>query len=138
MADIVDRTTRSKMMAGIRGKNTTPELVVRRYLHRSGLRYRLHVRSLPGAPDIVLPRYRSVVFVHGCFWHQHPGCKFAYTPKSNTAFWQSKLRANRERDARQEAELREQGWTVYTIWECMVESETNLTNLVSAICQAPS
>jgi len=126
------------MMARMRGKNTTPELVVRRYLRRSGLRYRLHVRSLPGAPDIVLPRYRSVVFVHGCFWHQHPGCKFAYTPKSNTAFWQSKLRANRERDARQEAELREQGWTVYTIWECMVESETNLTNLVSAICQAPS
>ncbi|MEO7229617.1 MAG: very short patch repair endonuclease, partial [Candidatus Limnocylindrales bacterium] len=95
-----------------------PELLVRRYLHRHGFRYRLHVRDLPGTPDIVLPRHRAVVLVHGCFWHRHPGCRFAYQPKSRTEFWEPKLRANRERDARDQERLRDAGWRVHVVWEC--------------------
>lgn len=108
------------MMAGIRGKNTKPELQVRRFLHRHGFRFRLHGRELPGRPDIVLPKYRAVVFVHGCFWHQHPGCRFAYSPKSNQSFWSAKLQGNVERDATTGANLRALGWRVLTLWECEV------------------
>lgn len=118
MGDIVDRETRSRMMSRIRDRDTKPELIIRRYLHRHGLRYRLHVRDLPGAPDIVLPRHGAVVFAHGCFWHQHPGCRFAYQPKSNVEFWRKKLSGNVERDARTEAALRGMGWRVFTAWEC--------------------
>ncbi len=105
-------------MSRIRGKDTKPEMAVRRYLHARGFRYRLHVKDLPGKPDIVLPRYRTVIFVHGCFWHQHPGCGHAVMPKSNAAFWAAKLRANTERDIRHRARLEELGWRVITIWEC--------------------
>ena len=118
MADVFDRKTRSRVMAAIRGRNTTPELTVRRYLHGRGLRYRLHVRDLPGRPDIVIRRLRTAVFIHGCFWLQHPGCPGAVMPKSNRTFWRTKLLGNRERDRRTTARLRRAGWRVYTIWEC--------------------
>jgi DNA mismatch endonuclease (patch repair protein) len=105
-------------MSGIRGRDTQPELAVRRILHACGLRYRLHVRRLPGRPDIVLPRYRAVVFVHGCFWHQHAGCPYAYRPKSNREFWESKLDGNVARDELQQRILGELGWRVFVVWEC--------------------
>jgi DNA mismatch endonuclease (patch repair protein) len=105
-------------MAAIRGRDTTPELKVRRLLHRLGYRFRLHRRDLPGSPDIVLPRYRTVVFVHGCFWHRHTGCRYATIPRTRSDFWLEKFRQNVERDARQQAELRAAGWSVLVVWEC--------------------
>jgi DNA mismatch endonuclease (patch repair protein) len=108
------------MMSGIRGSNTKPEKLVRSYLHRAGLRFRLHDPKLPGRPDIVLARFRTVILVHGCFWHRHRGCKYCYTPKSNSAFWKEKFAANVERDVRKIRELRRAGWRVITIWECRI------------------
>jgi DNA mismatch endonuclease (patch repair protein) len=129
VADVVDKATRSRMMSGIRGKNTLPEMLVRSFLHASGFRYRLHVKDLPGKPDIVLPKYRTVVFVHGCFWHQHPGCRNAVMPKSNRKFWQEKLEGNVERDRRNVAALRKAGWRCLKIWEC----QTSNTKLLGAL-----
>src|SRR3954463_8449883 len=120
MADIVNSATRSRMMSGIRGKDTAPELVVRRFLPRNGLRYRLHRRDLPGRPDIVLPQYSTAIQIHGCFWHRHPGCQYAYTPKSNRSFWRKKFEENVARDSRTEAALRSEGWQVLIVWECEV------------------
>lgn len=116
--DVVDRATRSRMMSGIKGKHTKPELAVRKFLHAHGYRFRLHRADLPGKPDIVLPRFRTCIFVHGCFWHQHPGCKYAYSPKSKQDFWLPKLAKNIERDEISEKKLREMGWQVVIIWEC--------------------
>jgi DNA mismatch endonuclease (patch repair protein) len=110
------------MMASIKGKDTSPELTVRRFLHRQGFRYRLYVRSLPGCPDIVLPKYNAAIFVHGCFWHQHPGCGLAYMPQSNAGFWRKKLEANRKRDIAVEEQLRGAGWRVFIVWQCHVTS----------------
>jgi DNA mismatch endonuclease (patch repair protein) len=118
MTDIVDSSTRSRMMAGIQGKDTTPEMQIRRGLHALGFRFRLHDRKLPGRPDLVLPGYRAVIFVHGCFWHHHPGCHYATMPATRPDFWQKKFRENRERDARNRQKLEEQGWRVFTVWEC--------------------
>ena len=132
MTDVVDRATRSRMMSGIRGRDTKPELKVRRYLHAAGLRYRLHDHTLPGRPDIVLPRFRTVVFVHGCFWHSHPGCRYAYRPKSNEVFWREKLARNAARDAVAEARLRAMGWDVQTVWECGL-GDTALARLALGI-----
>lgn len=120
-------------MSGIRGKNTRPELVVRRALHREGLRFRLHARHLPGKPDIVLPKYNAVVNVHGCFWHQHSGCKFATTPASNADFWSEKLHGNAQRDTRTNRELTLLGWRIFTIWECEVDDATHLAILAGEI-----
>src|ERR1035437_10556813 len=103
--DIVSRAVRSKMMAAIRGSNTRPEVAVRRALHKAGLRFRLHRRDLPGTPDLMFPRYRTAVFVHGCFWHRHPQCKNARLPATNAEWWRTKLRANQRRDRRQRREL---------------------------------
>lgn len=122
MADIVDRETRSRLMAGIKGSNTKPELTVRRFLHSRGFRYRLDSK-LPGRPDIVLPKHGVAVFVHGCFWHRHPGCKFAYVPKSNLPFWMEKFDANVARDKRAARTLRRLGWRVMTIWACSLDSK---------------
>ncbi|WP_407702880.1 very short patch repair endonuclease [Thiobacillus sedimenti] len=119
-------------MAGIRGKNTKPERLVRSYLHRAGLRFRLHAGGLPGKPDLVLKKYRTVVFVHGCFWHSHPRCKYAVVPSSNVEFWKKKLDANRSRDQRNRRELRALGWRVLTIWECQLD-ERHLVGLVEKI-----
>lgn len=118
MADIVDKATRSRMMAGIGGKNTKPEMMLRRALHAQGFRFRLHVASLPGKPDIVLPKHRAVILVHGCFWHRHPGCRFATTPATRPDFWSEKFRQNVLRDQRNQAALSNQGWRVATVWEC--------------------
>lgn len=118
MADHQTREQRSRNMSRIRGKDTLPELVVRRLLHREGFRFRLHVKEMPGRPDVVLPRHRTVIDVRGCFWHRHPGCPRAFTPSSNVEFWHRKLGANPIRDARNEAALREAGWCVIVVWEC--------------------
>ncbi|WP_326428830.1 very short patch repair endonuclease [Stutzerimonas frequens] len=116
--DIVSKEVRSRMMAGIRGSDTSPEMKVRRLLHRKGFRYRLHQKNLPGRPDLVLPRYRVCIFVHGCFWHRHPGCRYATTPKTRTEFWQAKFAQNVARDSRVRAELLTAGWRVIELWEC--------------------
>ena len=107
-------------MSRIRGKNTRPERAVRRLAHSLGYRFRLHRRDLPGVPDLTFPSRRKVVFVHGCFWHQHRGCRFAYRPKSNVAFWSQKFEANRKRDHRALRELRGTGWDPLVVWECQV------------------
>jgi DNA mismatch endonuclease (patch repair protein) len=120
-------------MSGIRGKNTKPELVVRQHLHRLGFRFRVHVGTLAGKPDIVLPKHRTIVEVRGCFWHQHSGCRFAYMPKSNRDFWKKKLRSNFERDQRNDRALRSLGWRVLTVWECQVGKPRTLDNLVRRI-----
>ena len=120
--DIVDTVTRSRMMAGIKGRNTRPEMIVRRFLHANGYRFRLHRRDLPGSPDIVLPRFRTCIFVHGCFWHRHAGCRYATTPKTRPEFWQTKFERNVDRDVRARAALVADGWTVVTIWECELKS----------------
>jgi len=118
MVDIVDAETRSRMMAGIKGKNTKPELALRRALHARGFRYRLHTKNVQGRPDLVLPKYRAVVFVHGCFWHRHLGCRYATNPKTRAEFWEVKFAANVARDSAVRAALLEAGWRVATIWEC--------------------
>jgi DNA mismatch endonuclease Vsr len=118
MADVMDARTRSALMGRIRGRNTKPELLVRKLLHRAGYRYRLHRRDLPGTPDIVLPTRRWIVEVHGCFWHGHEGCKLAAKPKTRPDFWATKIDANRRRDARVKTELQGLGWNVFTVWEC--------------------
>ena len=123
MTDIVDSRRRSEMMAGIKGRDTKPELVVRRIAHRLGLRFRLHRRDLPGRPDLVFPRRRLAVFVHGCFWHRHDDCRYAYTPKSRVDFWIRKFAENVARDRRNEEALRELGWRVLVIWECITRNE---------------
>jgi DNA mismatch endonuclease, patch repair protein len=121
MIDVVDKKTRSRMMAGIRGKDTKPELDLRRALHRRGLRYRLHVAGLPGRPDIVLPKYSAIVEVHGCFWHRHERCLFCTTPASNARFWKLKFGETIKRDRRNQETLRKLGWRVAIVWECSVK-----------------
>lgn len=120
--DRLSKERRSWNMSRIRGKNTTPEMLVRSLLHRMGCRFRLHVRDLPGKPDIVLPRYRTVIFVHGCFWHRHQGCKNCTTPTNRRAWWVEKLEANAARDLRHRRELRLLGWQVEVVWECETQS----------------
>jgi DNA mismatch endonuclease (patch repair protein) len=119
--DRVSAQIRSRMMSRIRSKDTQPELLVRRYLHAAGYRYRLHVSSLPGKPDIVFPRRKVCVFVHGCFWHLHSGCRDGTIPKSRTDYWRKKLYKNKDRDARHMRDLRKKGWKVFRIWECELE-----------------
>ena len=116
--DIVSQKIRSQMMAGIRNKDTKPEILVRKHLHSLGFRFRLHRRIGKARPDLVLTRWHTCIFVHGCYWHRHEGCKLASEPKSNTAFWKSKFNQNVERDKRNIAELKALGWSVGIIWEC--------------------
>lgn len=118
MGDIVDSETRSRMMRGIRGKDTGPEVTLRKYLHSLGYRFRLHRCDLPGSPDLVLHRYRLAIFVHGCFWHRHEDCFYATTPLTRKEFWEEKFRANVSRDSNACAELQRQGWRVLVVWEC--------------------
>jgi DNA mismatch endonuclease (patch repair protein) len=112
-------------MSRIRGKDTKPEKLMRSLLHRAGYRFRLHDPKLPGKPDIVLKKFKAVVFVNGCYWHRHPGCPKAYTPKTNTEFYQAKFDATVERDRRKANELREMGWRVITVWECELQKDCN-------------
>lgn len=122
MTDIWTPEKRSEVMSRIRSGNTKPERIVRSWLHRSGYRFRLHRKNLPGSPDIVLSRLFLAIFVHGCFWHRHPDCKYAYNPKTNVDKWERKFRENVDRDQRVQKKLRETGWRVVVIWECQVKS----------------
>lgn len=129
--DIVDKATRSRMMSNIRGRDTQPELLLRRELHKLGFRFRLHTTSLPGKPDLILPKYRAAVFVHGCFWHRHFGCRLATTPATRPDFWNNKFEANVKRDGRVRDALLRSHWRVATIWECGLRK----TNDVSAVAE---
>lgn len=122
MTDFLTTAERSERMSRIRVKDTKPEIRLRRLLHARGLRYRLHVRDLPGRPDLVFPRCRSVVFVHGCFWHGHSDCRIANQPKSNSAFWVNKFKMNQARDTRSILQLEDAGWRVMVVWECELSS----------------
>lgn len=134
MADIVDQTTRSRMMSGIRGKDTKPELSLRKALHARGFRYSLHSSKLPGKPDIVLPKYRAVVFVHGCFWHRHEGCRYATSPSTRTDFWNAKFEANIERDETVQRALQTLQWRVAVVWECAIRKPTMRALVVDTLC----
>lgn len=123
MADIVDARTRSRMMSGIRGKNTKPELIIRHALHRRGFRYRLHDTRLPGKPDLVFPSRRAVILVHGCFWHGHD-CHLFKQPSSRKEFWTAKITRNREKDTKTIEALSDKGWRILTIWECALKGKT--------------
>lgn len=137
MADCVSAAVRRRIMASIKAKDTKAELKVRRYLHRKGFRYRTNDRRLPGSPDVVLPKYRCVIFVNGCFWHAHDGCDAFVMPKSNQAFWKEKLAKNRERDQRTVAALLSLGWRVLVVWECELATrhlaDQTLSGLVNEI-----
>jgi len=126
MSDTFDAATRSKIMGKVRPKNTGPELIVRRTLHHMGYRFRLHVPSLPGTPDIVLPRYRKIVLVHGCFWHSHAGCARATRPQSHRRFWKQKLDGNRRRDRATLRQLTAEGWDVLVVWQCETADQQEL------------
>jgi DNA mismatch endonuclease, patch repair protein len=126
MADIVSREVRSRMMSGIKGKNTKPELLIRKGLHRLGFRFRLHDKSLPGKPDIVLPRHRAVVFVHGCFWHGHD-CHLFKWPATRMRFWQSKILRNKQLDLMAETSLLAAGWRCAVVWECALKGRHKLS-----------
>lgn len=126
--DIISKEKRSWNMSRIRSKDTNPEKIVRSLLHRMGYRFRLHVKDLPGNPDIVLPKYKTVIFVHGCFWHRHPKCKYAYTPKSRIEFWEKKFSDNVVRFKIVKKELKHLKWNVLVIWECEIKSNADLVN----------
>jgi DNA mismatch endonuclease (patch repair protein) len=125
-ASIVTDPARSAIMRAVRGKDTGPELVVRRVLHRAGFRFRLHRRDLPGSPDVVLPKWNAAIFVHGCFWHRHPRCRRSTTPVRNRDDWQAKFAANRRRDRRNVRDLERAGWRVIVVWECETRDERTL------------
>ena len=124
--DNLSTEQRSALMSRIRGAGTKPEKIVRSLLHKMGFRFRLHVKKLPGTPDIVLPKYKTAIFVHGCFWHQHPGCKRSFLPKSNSDFWSEKLRRNVVRDREVSELLQNMGWKVLTVWECDLKKPEEL------------
>lgn len=125
-ADVLTPEQRSRCMSKIKGKDTAPELFARSLLHRMGYRFRLHVIYLPGKPDIVLPKYKSVIFVHGCFWHQHKGCKYAVMPKTRKEFWKNKLARNVERDKEVARQFKKSGWRRIVIWECETKNADKL------------
>ena len=131
--DTICSKKRSAIMARIKGKNTTPELAVRHAAHKLGLRFRLHRRDLPGCPDLVFARYRLVLFVHGCFWHQHANCKRSNIPKSRLEYWSPKLARNIERDRKNIEELQRLGWNVGMIWECETEAPELLGDRISSL-----
>lgn len=133
MSDVVSRETRRRMMSGIRGKDTKPELIVRKVLFAAGFRFRLHRRDLPGVPDVVLPGKRVAIFVHGCFWHMHAGCKNAKLPSSPQDFWREKLGRNIERDKKNVDALIDLGWRVLVVWECSTRGKGAESALPSAL-----
>lgn len=118
MADVHSKEQRSYNMSRIKGKDTKPELLVRKFLHAQGFRYRLHVKDLPGKPDIVLPKYKTVIFIHGCFWHGHKNCKYFKIPQTRTEWWLNKINTNKANDEKAVKELKKEGWRVVSIWEC--------------------
>ena len=135
MADIVSRSKRKEMMSSVKQRHTKPEIAVRKILHRHGFRFRLHNKKLPGTPDIVLPKHKAVIFVHGCFWHQHEGCRKSRRPTSNIEFWNEKLDKNIARDNRKELELKKSGWKVLNIWDCEIKDENLLIEKIESFLQ---
>jgi DNA mismatch endonuclease (patch repair protein) len=136
MADVHSKETRSYNMSRIRSKDTRPEMLVRRFLHKNGFRYRLHVKNMPGKPDIVLPKYKTVIFIHGCFWHGHEGCKYYVVPKTRTEWWLNKINGNINNDSTAENNLRAAGWKIIKIWECELKKnskEDTLNKLVEKL-----
>lgn len=123
MADVHSEAVRSYNMSRIRGKDTTPELLVRRFLFANGLRYRLYDKKLPGKPDIILKKFKTVIFVHGCFWHGHDNCKYFVVPETRTEFWLNKIEGNKKRDERNIMQLKNEGWNVVIIYECQLKKE---------------
>lgn len=135
MADVHTIEQRHANMAAIKGKNTKPEIIVRKWLWNEGFRYRINDKRLPGKPDIVLPKYKVAIFVNGCFWHGHEGCKYYVVPKSNTDFWLNKISRNTERDKENILRLTMQGWLVWTIWECQLKPQKRMETLLSSSYQ---
>lgn len=137
MTDIFTPEQRSHIMQQIKGKNTKPEMMVRKYLFARGFRYRINVKRLPGKPDIALRKYHTAIFIHGCFWHGHEGCKLYAHPKTNTAFWEAKIERNKARDLRVREQLKAMGWNTIVIWECQLrpvaKREETLENLVGLL-----
>jgi len=135
MADVHSPETRSYNMSRIKGKDTKPEMIVRKFLFSKGFRYRLHVKNLPGKPDIVLPKYKTVIFIHGCFWHGHEGCKYFVVPKTRTDWWLNKIIGNISNDNRNAELLKLEGWRVLIIWECEIKAnkQNSLEQLVEKI-----
>lgn len=137
--DVHDKKTRSYNMSRIKGKNTKPEEIVRKYLFSKGFRYRKNDKRLPGTPDIVLPKYKTVIFVNGCFWHGHKDCRYFVVPKTNTDFWLNKINTNIERDKRKQEALKELGWNVVVVWECELKKQSrditlnSIANLLKAV-----
>jgi DNA mismatch endonuclease, patch repair protein len=138
MRDRLTKAHRSWNMSRIKGKNTKPEIIVRSILHRMGYRFRLHVKNLPGRPDIVLPKYKTAIFVHGCFWHRHRGCKNCTTPSNRRDFWITKLEGNATRDRLHRKSLKKLGWQAFTIWECEIKKAEELQQAVDRISKALS
>lgn len=134
MPDVVDRKTRSRMMAGIKGKNTKPEILIRKALFARGFRYRLHDKSLPGKPDMIFPKYRAIIHIHGCFWHMHD-CHLFKWPSTRREFWREKLEGNKARDERNYKELSNLGWRQLTVWECALKGKyrKELADIISMI-----
>lgn len=133
MADVHNKQTRSYNMSQIRSKDTKPEVLIRKYLFAKGLRFKLNDKNLPGKPDIVLPKYEAVVFVHGCFWHGHKGCRKFVVPKTRTDFWLNKINTNKANDKKNTTLLRKDGWNVIAVWECELSKEKTLQNLLKQI-----
>lgn len=134
MADVHSKEVRSYNMSKIKGKDTKPELLVRKFLHKHGFRYRLHVKDLPGKPDMVLPKYKTVIFVHGCFWHGHENCKYFFVPKTRTEWWLNKINGNIFADVKNQELLIGQGWEIIEIWQCELKHKTVNATLAS-ICR---
>jgi DNA mismatch endonuclease (patch repair protein) len=130
MTDVHSKETRSFNMSRIRSKNTKPEIAVRKFLFSKGFRYRLHDKKLPGKPDIVLPKYKTIIFIHGCFWHGHEACKYYVIPKTNTDWWVNKINTNSNNDRRAEEALLTKGWNIITIWECELKASTIEQSLI--------
>ena len=135
MPDTLSQSQRSHCMSSIRGKNTKPEILVRKGLHARGFRFRLHNNKLPGSPDIVLPKYGVAIMVNGCFWHGHKGCRYATKPKSNVEFWETKIARNRHRDEVTNAHLEALGWHVITVWECELRGKSIVTSRLDALAE---
>lgn len=136
MADVHSPSVRSYNMSRIKGRNTKPEMLVRKYLFSKGFRYRLHVKSLPGKPDIVLPKFKTVIFIHGCFWHGHQGCRYFVIPKTRTEWWIDKINGNIKNDKINREKLAIEGWRKIVLWECMLKPKTKdntLTNLIAEL-----
>ena len=136
MADVHNTATRSYNMSQIKGKNTKPEMLVRKFLHARGFRYKLHDKTLPGKPDLVLPKYKTVIFIHGCFWHGHHGCRYFVVPKTRTDWWLAKINGNKDNDSKAMRLLKKDGWEIITIWECdlkPVAIDRTLSSLIKKI-----